>query len=112
MESPKKMGNAILESRSRLWGCQSGDIFLQVSSSVSALNLALMVLPKVEGRLFRMHSYHLKRASLVFSDMFKLPTTPANSEEGATENDPVVLDVKAEDFENLLWFFYDSPYEW
>ncbi|KAL1675747.1 hypothetical protein EV122DRAFT_267922 [Schizophyllum commune] len=95
VESPKKMGNAILESRSRLWGCQSGDIFLQV-----------------EGRLFRMHSYHLKRASLVFSDMFKLPTTPATSEEGATENDPVVLDVKAEDFENLLWFFYESPYEW
>ena len=71
-----------------------------------------MVLPKVEGRLFRMHSYHLKRASLVFSDMFRLPTTPATSEEGATENDPVVLDVKADDFENLLWFFYDSPYEW
>lgn len=84
-----------LESQSKSWDGLNGDIYLEV-----------------EGRSFRLHSYHLKRASPIFSDMFSLPASSPISQEGATENEPIVLDVKAQEFEHLLWFFYDSQYEW
>ncbi|KAI5831210.1 hypothetical protein K523DRAFT_350933 [Schizophyllum commune Tattone D] len=63
----------------------------------------------VEGKSYRLHSYHLKRASKIFSDMYLLPksTRAKKHVEGATP-----LDVKAEDFMNLIWYFYESPYEW
>ena len=64
---------------------------------------------QVEGKSYRLHSYHLKRASKIFSDMYLLPksTRAKKHVEGATP-----LDVKAEDFMNLIWYFYESPYEW
>ncbi|KAI4519307.1 hypothetical protein K525DRAFT_172405, partial [Schizophyllum commune Loenen D] len=63
---------------------------------------------QVEGKSYRLHSYHLKRASKIFSDMYLLPksTRAKKHVEGATP-----LDVKAEDFMNLIWYFYESPYE-
>ena len=41
--------------------------------------------------------------------MYLLPksTRAKKHVEGATP-----LDVKAEDFMNLIWYFYESPYEW
>lgn len=72
-----------------------GDIFIQVEQSI-----------------FQIHSYHLIRASAVFADMFMLPTGDNALKEGSSVSDPIKLDIKAHDFENLLYFFYDSPYEW
>ncbi|KAL1749133.1 hypothetical protein HDZ31DRAFT_28338 [Schizophyllum fasciatum] len=60
---------------------------------------------------FRMHSYHLKRTSQVFEDMFNLPRSVGLSE-GINHNYPIVLDLEARQMENLLWFLYDSAYEW
>lgn len=67
---------------------------------------------KVEERLFRIHSYHLRTASLVFADMFSLPSVEGQAAEGTSEDNPIHLHVEAYDFENLLYFFYDSAYEW
>lgn len=57
------------------------------------------------------HSYHLRRASSVFVDMLNLPVHGAAGE-GRSRNHPIVLDIQPRQFENLLWFLYDSPYEW
>ncbi|TRM65053.1 hypothetical protein BD626DRAFT_490743 [Schizophyllum amplum] len=67
---------------------------------------------EIQGRIFRLHSYHLKRTSNVFAVMFSLPPTDGVPKEGFTEHHPVKLDIRASDFENLLHFFYDSAYEW
>ncbi|KAL1749129.1 hypothetical protein HDZ31DRAFT_28333 [Schizophyllum fasciatum] len=66
---------------------------------------------KVEDSTYQVHSYHLRRASMVFADMFQLPTD-GSSAEGTNTNQPITLDVKKYDFESLLWFFYESPYQW
>ncbi|TRM63332.1 hypothetical protein BD626DRAFT_36876 [Schizophyllum amplum] len=44
--------------------------------------------------------------------MYSLPPVNRSVKEGVTENNSIKLDVKARDFENLLYLFYDAPYEW
>ncbi|KAL1699390.1 hypothetical protein EV121DRAFT_284118 [Schizophyllum commune] len=52
-------------------------------------------------------------ASAVFADMYLLPQLTQGADSGGPVADTAItLDVKAEDFENLVWFFYQSPYEW
>ncbi|KAI5831209.1 hypothetical protein K523DRAFT_415206 [Schizophyllum commune Tattone D] len=63
----------------------------------------------IEGKSYRLHSYHLKRASKVFADMYLLPKSSCTDSQ---EDTAITLDVKATDFWNLIWFFYDSAYEW
>ncbi|KAI5892068.1 uncharacterized protein SCHCODRAFT_02503295 [Schizophyllum commune H4-8] len=65
---------------------------------------------RVEDTLFRLHRYHIKRAaqsdllgSIDFSDMGI----------GRDDDAPCILtDVQPEEFESLMWFFYDSGYLW
>ncbi|KAL1720936.1 hypothetical protein EV715DRAFT_288858 [Schizophyllum commune] len=64
----------------------------------------------IEGKSYRLHSYHLSRASKVFADMYLLPKPATDTH--TQEESAIILDVKAADFWNLIWFFYDSPYEW
>ncbi|KAL1693035.1 hypothetical protein GGG16DRAFT_123562 [Schizophyllum commune] len=66
---------------------------------------------KVKSVVLGIHSYHLRRASSVFVDMLNLPVHGAAGE-GKSRNHPIVLDIQPRQFENLLWFLYDSPYEW
>ncbi|KAL1733859.1 hypothetical protein EV714DRAFT_269464 [Schizophyllum commune] len=67
---------------------------------------------KVGDQLFYLHRYHLCAASPVFAGLFSLPGED-QSVEGMTMDTPIKLEgVKASDFESLLYFFYDSAYEW
>ncbi|KAL1665496.1 hypothetical protein GGF50DRAFT_52544 [Schizophyllum commune] len=66
---------------------------------------------QVKSVVLGIHSYHLRRASSVFVDMLNLPVHGAAGE-GKSRNHPIVLDNQPRQFENLLWFLYDSPYEW
>ena len=64
----------------------------------------------MEDTLFRLHRYHIKRAtqsnllgSIDVSDMGI----------GRDDDAPCILtDVQPEEFESLMWFFYDSGYLW
>ncbi|TRM65651.1 hypothetical protein BD626DRAFT_485450 [Schizophyllum amplum] len=67
---------------------------------------------KIEENIVCTHSYHFKRASPVFLDMLNLPSDQPFAEGRSAEHDPIALDVKKSDFDNMLWFFYDSPYHW
>lgn len=67
---------------------------------------------QIQDSLFCTHSFHLKRASNVFADMLSLQNGDSCLE-GKTEDQPIVLpDVKVSEFRSLLWFLYDSSYEW
>ncbi|KAI5897542.1 uncharacterized protein SCHCODRAFT_02486793 [Schizophyllum commune H4-8] len=66
---------------------------------------------KVQDDILSVHSYHLKKASKTFADMFGLPTDDA-SNEGRLKDNPIVLSVKAQQFEHFIWFLYESPYAW
>ncbi|KAL1700238.1 hypothetical protein EV121DRAFT_273211 [Schizophyllum commune] len=67
---------------------------------------------KVGDQLFYLHRYHLCAVSPVFAGLFSLPGED-QSVEGMTMDTPIKLEgVKASDFESLLYFFYDSAYEW
>ncbi|KAL1723240.1 hypothetical protein EV715DRAFT_191304 [Schizophyllum commune] len=64
-----------------------------------------------EGRTFRLHRYHLVKASPVFADMFSLPQTDDGENiEGSTEHNPITLQVRADAFSALLYFFYDAAH--
>ena len=57
--------------------------------------------------LFRVHGYFFSRDSPVFSTKLN-PVSPGQVREGTTADLPVVLDgITAEEFEILLWVFYN-----
>ncbi|TRM69665.1 hypothetical protein BD626DRAFT_563403 [Schizophyllum amplum] len=91
--------------------------FSRTQATTSALSGQVAVHPqgemffKVENSVVRIHSYHLKRASSVFVDMLQIPNGGISAE-GRSADHPISLDVKKQDFDSLLWFFYDSPYQW
>jgi hypothetical protein len=63
----------------------------------------------VENDLFRVHRYFFIRESVVFRDMFSLPTGSETFTEGQSDDRPIVLqDVKSADFEGLVWMFYNE----
>jgi hypothetical protein len=70
----------------------------------------LTPLSKVENDLFRVHRHFFVRESVVFRDMFSLPTGSETTTEGGLSDDkPIILqDVKSVDFENMLWMFYNE----
>jgi BTB/POZ domain len=66
-----------------------------------------LILAKVDNCLFKVHRYFFIRDSDVFRDMFSVP--PASTEEGTSDRHPIVLEqVKATDFEHLLWVYYNK----
>ncbi|KAI0720044.1 hypothetical protein C8T65DRAFT_24056 [Cerioporus squamosus] len=61
---------------------------------------------QVERTLFKVHTFFLKRHSLVFATMFTL-RPGSGPAEGASDDHPIVLpDVRAVDFERLMSLFY------
>ncbi|KAI5897533.1 uncharacterized protein SCHCODRAFT_02488522 [Schizophyllum commune H4-8] len=54
----------------------------------------------------------VRRATNYFdAKILALSDVPAN--EGGSDDNPLVLDdVKSQDFEHLMWFFYESAYKW
>ncbi|KAL1699397.1 hypothetical protein EV121DRAFT_216323 [Schizophyllum commune] len=67
--------------------------------------------PLIENDVLSVHAYHLKRASQTFADMFSLPLTGTSSE-GRSQDHPITLNVKGQQFKNFMWFLYESPYAW
>ncbi|KAI4519309.1 hypothetical protein K525DRAFT_206389 [Schizophyllum commune Loenen D] len=64
-----------------------------------------VLLTQVEATPYRVHSFHLQRATAHFDKDLQA------FREG--DGKPITLeDVKRTDFENLLWFFYESAYNW
>jgi len=60
--------------------------------------------------LFRVHGYFFSRDSPIFNSKLN-PVSPGQTREGTTNTEPVVLDgVTAEEFERLLWVFYNPKY--
>ncbi|KAL1662877.1 hypothetical protein GGF50DRAFT_128364 [Schizophyllum commune] len=89
-----KVGDA--PSRSEEYYVEGGDIVVQV-----------------ENTLFRLHGFHLKRATTFFEDFFKATVWDAQSRLGQDDSSPLIIDkLKAKDFEALMWFFYRSAYSW
>ncbi|KAL1723242.1 hypothetical protein EV715DRAFT_269869 [Schizophyllum commune] len=71
------------------------------------------VVVQVENTLFRLHGFHLKRATTFFEDFFTTIVWDAQSRLGQDDGSPLVIDkFKAKDFEALMWFFYKSAYSW
>ncbi|KAL1732580.1 hypothetical protein EV714DRAFT_206288 [Schizophyllum commune] len=65
---------------------------------------------QAEKTLFRFHFYHLYRATSFFDQYIATLESPDG---GYSDTNPLLLDsVKACEFEHLLWFFYESAYEW
>ena len=65
---------------------------------------------QVENTLFRFHFYHLHRATSFFDNYIATLESPEGS---STDADPLLFyEVEARDFQHLLWFFYESAYNW
>ncbi|KAL4244341.1 hypothetical protein ABKN59_010658 [Abortiporus biennis] len=63
----------------------------------------------VQNQLFKVHRHFLIRESELFRTMFQLPSGESSSQEGTSDDNPIVLpDVTVEEFEALLEFFYDG----
>ncbi|KAI4519316.1 hypothetical protein K525DRAFT_158848, partial [Schizophyllum commune Loenen D] len=69
---------------------------------------------RAENTLFRFHSSHLQRDTTYFDSIIaNLNASSGGSLVGSTDDNPLALDdVRAQDLENLLWFFYESAYKW
>ncbi|KAJ2936054.1 hypothetical protein H1R20_g1040, partial [Candolleomyces eurysporus] len=60
---------------------------------------------------FRVHRYFFERESAFFKGKLTTPMSPGAVRLGSSDADPLVLeDVRAEDFERLLWVFYNPRY--
>ena len=84
-----------------------GDIVLVVSAKLLSryIEPSDVLLTQVEATPYRVHSFHLQRATAHFDKDLQA------FREG--DGKPITLeDVKRTDFENLLWFFYESAYNW
>ncbi|KAF8182323.1 hypothetical protein BJ912DRAFT_1124225, partial [Pholiota molesta] len=60
----------------------------------------------------QIHRYLLVRDSSVFSDMFSMPQESGSSNQGITDEDPVVLHDEVADFRALCWSIYALPTEY
>ncbi|KAF8630486.1 hypothetical protein AX15_002881 [Amanita polypyramis BW_CC] len=63
---------------------------------------------QVENKLFRVHRFFLMREPSAFEDMLRYPQKRF-SDNGASDDNPVVLSDRAEQFRDLLWALYARP---
>ena len=65
---------------------------------------------QVQDTLYKVHRYFLKNHSVVFRDMFSLPSISHDGApvhvEGETEENPIVLSDEKDAFDRLLSIFY------
>ncbi|KAJ3749913.1 hypothetical protein DFH05DRAFT_1561167, partial [Lentinula detonsa] len=66
---------------------------------------------KVENSLFKVHRYFFERESPKFQEMLTRPPPTGQSSYSSLTN-PVVLDVTSEEFQQLLWVFYNPVYSY
>ncbi|KAJ3992621.1 hypothetical protein F5050DRAFT_1787606 [Lentinula boryana] len=66
---------------------------------------------QVENCLFKVHRYFFERESPKFQEMLSRPPPTGQSSYGSLNN-PVVLDVTSEEFQQLLWVFYNPVYSY
>ncbi|KAJ3811354.1 hypothetical protein F5876DRAFT_75909 [Lentinula aff. lateritia] len=64
---------------------------------------------QAENSLFKVHRYFFDRESPKFQDMLSRPPPTGQTPYGSLNN-PVVLDVTSEEFQQLLWVFYNPVY--
>lgn len=65
----------------------------------------------VENYLFRVHRYFFERESAVFREKLGIPAPAGQSPKGSTDTNPYPLeDVRADDFSQFLWVFYNPAY--
>ncbi|KAI5887703.1 uncharacterized protein SCHCODRAFT_02589194 [Schizophyllum commune H4-8] len=87
-------------------------ILRRASEPYHQIGVAHLQVLQIGGRIFFLHSYHLRRASKVFRTMFTLPAEQS-CPEGATQDRPIQLQFTNNvAFANLMWFFYRYPYKW
>jgi len=66
---------------------------------------------RVENMLFRVHRYFFTRDSSFFREKLPHPPPPGEFSKGSSDNNPFILeDTLKQDFENLLWIFYNERY--
>ncbi|KAL1726266.1 hypothetical protein EV714DRAFT_287318 [Schizophyllum commune] len=71
---------------------------------------------KADSTVYRVHFYHLRESTHFFDDLLRIrdddtaliPNSPGSDE----QNLLIIEDVLKQDFEALLWFFYESQYIW
>ncbi|KDR83123.1 hypothetical protein GALMADRAFT_58249, partial [Galerina marginata CBS 339.88] len=63
----------------------------------------------VEDTLFKISRFLLVRGSTVFRDMFGIPLNASNASQSLSDDDPLVLQDKADDFRALCWALNASP---
>ncbi|KAJ3793063.1 hypothetical protein GGU11DRAFT_801146 [Lentinula aff. detonsa] len=66
---------------------------------------------QVENSLFKVHRYFFERESPKFQEMLSRPPPTGQSSYGSLNN-PVVLDATSEEFQQLLWVFYNPVYSY
>jgi hypothetical protein len=95
--------------RSQTYYYDDGSIVFLVSKRVDIIPQPITNLIgfQVERHLYRVHRYLFTRHSPVFRDMFCIP--PESAAEGSSADKPITLEqVKATDFEHLLWMLYNE----
>jgi len=66
---------------------------------------------RVENMLFRVHRYFFTRDSTFFREKLPHPPPPGEFSKGSSDNNPFILeDTLKQDFDNLLWIFYNEKY--
>ncbi|KAL1753374.1 hypothetical protein FB107DRAFT_276810 [Schizophyllum commune] len=70
------------------------------------------VIVKVENTMFRFHAYHLQRSTTYFDDLLAMTPPPPLEDDDAGDCSISLDDVKASDFQALLWFYYESGFSW
>ncbi|KAI4519306.1 hypothetical protein K525DRAFT_271848 [Schizophyllum commune Loenen D] len=70
------------------------------------------VIVKVENTLFRFHAYHLQQSTTYFDDLLATTPPPPLEADDAGDCSISLDDVKASDFQALLWFYYESGCSW
>ncbi|KAL1757459.1 hypothetical protein FB107DRAFT_289234 [Schizophyllum commune] len=71
---------------------------------------------KVDSTVYRIHFYHLRESTHFFDDSLRIrhdntaliPNSPGSDD----QNLLTIEDILKQDFEALLWFFYESQYTW
>lgn len=84
-------------------------VVLQASHAITAFFPFYLPPPyiQVDGQTYKIHRYFLTRESQFFSDLFSLPQPGDSASAEGSDNNPIkVPEIPANEFENLLQFFY------
>ncbi|KAJ3772834.1 hypothetical protein FB446DRAFT_735280 [Lentinula raphanica] len=66
---------------------------------------------QAENSLFKVHRYFFERESPKFVELLNRPTPTGQQPYGTLQN-PLILDVPSEEFQQLLWVFYNPVFSY